>query len=353
MPITLKPPVKGRSKFYRVRGTYLGVRVDRTTETTEERAAKVILKRWKEEIERGTYSHGIPRAETVKRPATFGDAAIAYIDAGGERAFLGPIIELNGPMGLRDKALTEIDQISIDRCAAMLYPKATAATKNRQVYTPVSAVLKRAGIEKRILRPAGWRGRKSVSWLTPEQAFALFAAADQHSAEFGLFLKLLCYTGMRLGEAINIKIGDIDISNAIIYLPQTKNGDARTVYLTKDLVAALANHPRGLDRPKHSRLIRFHVGGRIRTMLAEAMEAAGLSFPRRQRGFHLFRHTWATWMRRYGGLDTSALLETGAWRDRSSAARYEHLDVTEEARKADLLPTPSRASGGRQGGQNG
>jgi hypothetical protein len=45
-------------------------------------------------------------------------------------------------------------------------------------------------------------------------------------------------------------------------------------------------------------------------------------------------------MRRYAGLDTSGLVETGAWRDRTSAARYEHLDSTEEAKKADLLPTP-------------
>jgi integrase len=73
-------------------------------------------------------------------------------------------------------------------------------------------------------------------------------------------------------------------------------------------------------------------------MLADAMHAAGVSFPPRQRGFHLFRHTWATWMRRYGGLDTSALLETGAWRSRAAASRYEHLDATEEARKANLLP---------------
>jgi integrase len=77
-------------------------------------------------------------------------------------------------------------------------------------------------------------------------------------------------------------------------------------------------------------------------MLSAAMQAAGVSFPRRQRGFHLFRHTWATWMRRYGGLDTSGLLETGARHDRSSAARYEHLDATEEAQKANLLPVPGR-----------
>jgi len=122
----------------------------------------------------------------------------------------------------------------------------------------------------------GWRGKKSVSWLEPAQAFALFVAADVLGAEFGMFLRLLCYTGMRLGEALAITIGDVDLSRQAIYLPETKNGDA---------------------------LIRFHASGRLRELLKRAMAAAGLSLPRRQRGFHLFRHTWATWMRRYAGLD--------------------------------------------------
>jgi hypothetical protein len=34
------------------------------------------------------------------------------------------------------------------------------------------------------------------------------------------------------------------------------------------------------------------------------MKRAGLKFPRRQGGFHLFCHTYGTWMTRYGGLDT-------------------------------------------------
>ena len=58
--------------------------------------------------------------------------------------------------------------------------------------------------------------------------------------------------------------------------------------------------------------------------------------------FHVFRHTYATWMRRFGGLDTKGLLATGAWKDRKSADRYEHVVVSEDARKAALLPTPRR-----------
>ena len=189
--------------------------------------------------------------------------------------------------------------------------------------------------------PRAGAAKKSVSWLQPEQAFALFAAADARP-EFGLFLRLLCYTGMRLSEALNVKVGAVDIGQAAIYLPKTKNGEARTVHLPPELVAALANHPRGLKRNPKEKLIRYHISGRLRTWLKDAMQIAGLTFPRRQCGFHLFCHTWATWMRRYGGLDTSGLMETGRWRDRSSAARYEHLDATEEARKADLLPVPKR-----------
>jgi integrase len=265
--------------------------------------------------------------------------------AGGERAFLSPIIEFTGPDAIRDMLLTDIDQLALDRLAAALYPHGSAQTRNRQVYTPVSAVLKRAGIEKRFKRPKGWQGPKSVSWLRPEQAFVLFPAADDVAAEFGLFCRLLCYTGMRLGEALRIKIGDVDLGRQAIYLPRTKNSEPRTVHLTPELVAAFASHPRGLDRPKTERLIRYHAGGRLRDMLKDAMAKAGLCFPRRQCGFHLFRHTWAMWMRTYGGLDTSGLVQTGAWRHPQSARRYEHLDTTEEARKADMLPWKGRGIG--------
>jgi integrase len=72
--------------------------------------------------------------------------------------------------------------------------------------------------------------------------------------------------------------------------------------------------------------------GRLYTMLAKAEKAAGMVIPYRL-AFHIFRHTWATWMRRHAGLDTAALVETGAWKSRKSASVYEHLDASEEAKK--------------------
>ena len=73
----------------------------------------------------------------------------------------------------------------------------------------------------------------------------------------GLFLRTLCYTGMRLGEAIAIRLRELNLKTQSIYLPETKNDEARPVYLPPVLVAALANHPRGLDRSSDERLFRF------------------------------------------------------------------------------------------------
>ena len=58
--------------------------------------------------------------------------------------------------------------------------------------------------------------------------------------------------------------------------------------------------------------------------------------------FHTLCHTWATWMRRYGGLDQLGLVATGRWKDPASAARYAHVVVSEKSRRADLLPVPGK-----------
>jgi len=50
-------------------------------------------------------------------------------------------------------------------------------------------------------------------------------------------------------------------------------------------------------------------------------------------------HTWATWMRRYGGTDVRGLVATGNWRNERSAARYSHVVSREEWDRVDNLPS--------------
>lgn len=373
MPLKLVPPRSGKSPNYSIRGTYLGIYIERTAGTSDKKHATAILRRTQKAIERGDYA---PAPEPVKAQPTFADAALAYLKAGGEPNYIGRIIELTGPHALRDMLIKDVDQIAIDNAANALYPTATPATRNRQFYTPVSAVLKRAGIERKVQRPKGWRGSKATQWLEPEQAFPAINAAYNIDPEFGLLCLSYLYTGMRLSDPLRARLRDLRLDQAMLYIPDTKNGEPRPVHLPPIVVEAFRSQPPRSARPRklsdakipngaagrsrtdadvpflerspNAKLFRFNVGGHLRAMLTEAFTAAGLSFEPREGGFHIFCHTYGTWMHRYGSLDTVGLTRTGRWKDIESAERYMHTKASEEARRADLLPVA--AIGGKSVG---
>jgi integrase len=352
MPLKLRPPRPGKSPNYEIRGTYLGVAVERSSGTADKRLALKILAGTKRDIERGKIN---PKSEA---PTTFLVAVKAYLQSGGGGRFLGPIVELEGPSAIRDLPIDTIDQTRLDLAAAELYPNATPQTRNRQFYSPVSAVLKRAGVERKIKRPKGWRGEKAKCWMQPSQAFALLQGAADLDAEFGLLCLTLLYTGMRIGEALNAKLSHLDLDGGRLYLPKTKNSEARTTYLPPVVVEAFrAMPPRPardggrsrngagvpfLDRGPAAKLFRFHQGSRLRDLLAQAMENAGLSFPPRYRGFHLFCHTYASWMVSINKMDNYALARTGRWKDPRSTEGYVHTDASSEAMMAANLPVPGK-----------
>lgn len=324
MPIKLIPPRKGFSPYYYGRGTHLGFFVDRSTKCVRPALAKRVITQWEADIERGIFAK--------KKGPTFLSAALAYKQSGGDER---PVAKLIAHFG--DTPLTEIGQQEIDTAALKLFPKQTPATRNREVYTPVSAILKGAGVDFKVKRPKGSRGRVMVEWLWPEQAERFIVEATKLDAEFGLLLQVLLYTGLRLSEATSwFKVDNLRLTESFAYVPKTKNGKPRPVYLPPDLVVALANHPRGYDRPGE-KVFRFAKGGKLYDMLYRAAEASGIALPDRQ-AFHLFRHTYGTWMRRYGGADTKALVDTGAWDSEQSASRYAHAVAGEDAKRADAFP---------------
>lgn len=325
MPIKLVPPRKGKTPYWYGKGTHIGQFVERSTKTVRKSIAAKIIAKWEREIESDTFA--------TKGEPTFLSAAVAYGNAGGDRR---PVAKLIAHFG--EKLLREITQETIDEAAHALFPLRSAATRNREVYTPVSAILKQAGIEFKLRRPKGSRGRVLVGWLWPEEAERLFVAADKQDIEFGLLCRFLCYTGLRLTEGLRRFTTDgLRLSEGFAFIPKTKNGNPRPVHLPPHIVAALANHPRGLERPGQT-VFRFHKGGALYAFLKAAAKDAKVTLPERE-AFHLFRHTFGTWMRRYGGLDTRGLVGTGAWDSEQSASRYAHTIASEDARRSDLLPT--------------
>lgn len=325
MPLKLIPPRKGKTPYWSVRGTYLGVYVNRSTKAGKRALAAQILKRIEREIERGEFAQpGEP---------TFASAAAAYMKAGGERTYLKKLLEHFG-----DIQLSRIDQAAIDAAAATLYPGAGPATRNRSVYTPISAVLRQSGCRLDLRRPKGSGGNKQTAWLWPEEAHRLFEEAEKLDARFGALLIVLCYTGLRLSEALGLTWDRVRLADGYAYVPKTKNDEPRAVFLPPVAVAALANLDQGSARP-----FTFAKGGHIYHLLKAAAARAGVDLPERS-AFHILRHTYATWMRRYAGADAQSLIATGAWKDRKSVERYAHTVITEEAQRAAMLPTPKRTA---------
>jgi integrase len=249
---------------------------------------------------------------------------------GKDKRFVDRLIEHFG-----DKPLAEITRQSIEDAAFSIYPNASAATRNRQVFTPMSAILHHADVDIRLRRPTGSNGARREFFFQPEQAEAIINAAAERRPEFALFLTFLLYTGLRLSEAARVQVEDVELQHATAFCGKTKNGEPRRVHLPPPLVAALANHPRGLDRK--GKLFQVTKTSRIYTYLEEAAQAAGVHIPDGV-AFHAFRHTYGAWMRRYAGLDTTGLVATGAWKSHDAARRYEHAVTSEEAQRADLLP---------------
>lgn len=327
MPLKLIPPRK--SPNWSIRGTYLGRYVDRSAGTGKRAIAQQILKGIERDIESGKFSE--------RNEPTFASAALAYMKAGGERMYIKRLLEHFG-----ETKLSQIDQAAIDAAALVLYPAGTAATRNRSVYTPMSAICRHAGVAQNLRRPKGAGGIKQTTWLWPEQAEAIFAEAGKIDKEFEALLIVLCYTGLRLSEALGLTWNDVRLADAFAYIPDTKSGEPRAVFLPPLVVATLAN----LQRPNvpHEQVIPFRKSGHLYSLLRTAAGRAGVDLPERS-AFHIFRHTYATWMRRYAGADSAALIATGAWKDRKSVDRYTHTVVSEEARRATMLPTPGKIRG--------
>jgi integrase len=308
----------GRPNWY-MHGTVRGITVRESTGVTDQKAAEAIRARreW-EIIQRSVFG--------AEATATFVGAAVSYLEAGGERTYLKPIIARIGSM-----PLAKIDQAMIEKTARMLYPNASPSTLNRQAFTPIAAVLNHAAArgqcaKRTIERPTQPKGR--VRWLTFDEAEKLLAACSAHLRPLVMFL---LGTGARMSEALYLDWREVDLASAHVTFLDTKNGEHRGVPLHPRLVNAL----RAL-RHNQGRVFRTNAGaayeekesggGQIKTAFRGACRRAGITdfTP------HDCRHTWATW-HYAANRDIVALMKLGGWRSERMVLRYAHVNVSQLA----------------------
>lgn len=339
------------SPYWYLRGSVRGIRVDESTGVSDQKDAEDILVTRSAEVLRQSI-HGDP---AVRR---FAEAVLSYVEGGGDRANLEPILRHFGPK----KLLAHIGQDEIEGAARKLYPHAAPATLNRKVYTPISAVLHHAArkgwcAKPVIARPKG-HDKERVRWITYDEAERLIGAAAPHLRPLVVFL---LSTGARLSEALYLEWADVDLSRAHVTFRPTdargiKTDEARGVPLPPRAVAELANVPwdkGGFVFRKPAGKIRKagrvwlpyesrdgEGGGQVKTAWAGMLRRAGVT------NFtpHDCRHTWATW-HYIANRDVGALMRLGGWKTPAMVFRYTHINA------ADLAPSQAALWGkdGEQG----
>ncbi len=330
-----------RGCIWWMRGTVRSIPLRESTKTDRREVADEIrIKREAELLERSV--HG------AKAVATYTEAAVMYMEAGGERRYQQPLID-----HFRGTKLGRIDQTALDRAGRVILPSASDSTRNRQVYTPVSAVLKFASKRglceyRKIERPKQPKGR--VRWITPEEADQLIDSCSPHMARLVIFM---LYTGARMSEALYLDWHNVDLNRRQVWFEETKNGEARGVPLHSRVVAALANLPHregavflrpGKKVGGRREMVPYarrddHGGGQIKTGFNAACRRAGIE----DFSPHCCRHTWATWL--YAETrDLLKLKELGGWKSLAMVERYAHVNTSHLQSAIDLLPDSTKSA---------
>ncbi|MEE8607161.1 MAG: site-specific integrase [Nitrospiraceae bacterium] len=242
---------------------------------------------------------------------------------------------------LRDMALDEIDQAVLDDAAERLYPSAATSTINRNFLTPVASVLHYAARRGmcpwlRIQKRTEPRGR--VRWATPEEAEALIHASPDRLRPLVVFLFV---TGARLGEALRLDWTDVDLGARHIVLRDTKNRETYGVYMHERAFHELAKLSRR-EGPVFGYVNRWGV---YRDWAGTCEKAKITDFTP-----HDCRHTYATWLRKFGGRDLKALMDLGRWKDYKSVVRYAHVSSDEQKEAIDGLPIGAKSVQKRKSG---
>ncbi len=323
----------GRPNWY-LRGTLRGVRVRESCGTDDKATAEAIKARREWEILQGTVFG-------VKAAGTFLAGVTVYLESGGERRFLQPLIDHFG-----STPLAKIDQAAIDAAARTIYPGKSPATINRQIFTPVSAVISKAAEHGlcapiKIIRPKQPKGR--VRWITHDEAARLLAACQPAMRPLVAFL---LYTGARIGEALWLDWRYVDLKRAQVQFLDTKNGTDRGVPLHPALVAILADlahreaevfrTPNGMPYAPldDENELDVSAGSRIKKGFRAACKRAKIDdfTP------HDCRHTWATW-HYMEHRDLNLLMHLGGWSSLSMVLRYAHVNVSHAAPSINAMPT--------------
>lgn len=257
---------------------------------------------------------------------TFGMAAEAYIDAGKDDRFLEPLIE-----HFRDTRISDLSGTKVRQAAKELYPDAAYTTWNRQVVTPMKAVINHSADagDCPAIKIKGFSKRDRDVRL-PDTAPRVAVTRDyidrfrKHCDNpWVRALMLFNYqTAARISEALRVEPDDLDLPNRTVTLTRTKNGKERVAKLTAELVFELQDL-----KPRGDRVFGYRSKRAVYTVIQDVCARAKIPYL----GTHQpGRHSFATELIVRKKLDVDTAAKLGGWDSRQLLVQtYVHGDAGE------------------------
>ena len=311
MPLALVPPGRRGNKFWYVRGTINGQRIEASTHATDQRAAQAFANRLIAETL--NLSTAAPAGDI-----RFDEVCKAYIDARApsksEVWRLARVMAHFGP-----RRIADITPASIAQFARSVYPGAQqAASRNRNILTVTSTILHFAADQ-------GWvkwlrlKREKEVKPIMPspsvEEMQTLINTAE---GDMKFLLTWLMCTGMRISHVLSIDWSRIDLRKGVFQFFDSKGKQWLTLPIHDSMMPYLEKIPAAARR---GRVFQWRYRWAIYPKLDELHRKTGIKFRP-----HGARRALARTLEQ-AGVPTHTTQEAGGWKDSRSVSRYIGQDV--------------------------
>jgi len=324
-----------KSPYWWVRFSVGGVKVRRSSQTTDREAANEFESRLRSELWRQSKLGERPRYTWKKAVARWSQEATGR-DADRDRKRLSWFAQY-----LDDVPLVEITPALITKLRAVR--TAEAAKRGNKRTDGKSTANRYMALLRMILRKAqrewDWidkvppvpmvnMEKREPRFITRAQAKELLKALAPlpHLAALAEFC---LETGLRMRNATGLTWPQVDLRRRLLVVPasRAKAGEtiaiplsARTLAILKDRQGQHEERVFTVQRPQHKQAVPFSDANGA--AFKAAAKAAGVPWLR----WHDLRHTWASWHIQ-AGTPPHVLQELGGWKSYDMVRRYGHLTV--------------------------
>jgi len=166
-----------------------------------------------------------------------------------------------------------------------------------------------------------------IRYLDKNEIARLLKEAADHLKPI---LVIALYTGLRKSEILNLTWEDVDFKNQLIYIRNSKNGEAREIPMANKVFSTLGSLP-----VRHDRIFTHNDGSPvkdIRTCFYNAVKRAKIQ----DFSFHDLRHTFASYLI-MNGVELVTVKELLGHKSINMTLRYAHLSPSHKQSAVNTL----------------